>query len=81
MDKTHATYDYHTGFLRISQKHYNKLKSLFFVVGGNGTTYELTPNAQTWPRALNSFIGGRDEPHIPRRGVGDIGDNIRGWTL
>jgi hypothetical protein len=24
-------------------------------------TYELTPNAQIWPRALNSILGGDDE--------------------
>jgi cathepsin E len=35
---------------------YENLQSLFFTVGG--TTFELTANAQIWPRALNSFVGG-----------------------
>ena len=77
MDKTHATYDDDTGFLRISSKHYKKLQSLYFIVGG--TTYELTPNAQTWPRALNSVIGGRDDRIYLV--VGDIGDGIPGMDF
>jgi len=53
---TGATLDSTTGLLRISTSQYSKLSSLFFTI--SGVTYELTPNAQIWPRALNSYIGG-----------------------
>ncbi len=59
VDHTGAVYDNHTGFLRISQKKYEKLKSLFLNIGGN--TYELIPNAQIWPRTLNELIGGKED--------------------
>ncbi|KAI0634432.1 family A1 protease [Trametes polyzona] len=45
-----------TGLLTITPLQFASLQSLFFHIGG--TTYELTPNAQIWPRALNSAIGG-----------------------
>lgn len=32
------------------------LSSLYYTIGG--VTYELTPNAQIWPRSLNTAIGG-----------------------
>jgi len=32
------------------------LETLTFIVGG--TSFDLTPNAQTWPRNLNTAIGG-----------------------
>ncbi|KAH9065697.1 aspartic peptidase A1 [Lactarius vividus] len=35
---------------------FNSLQSLFFTTGGR--TFELTANAQIWPRALNTLIGG-----------------------
>ncbi|KAH8109660.1 acid protease [Phellopilus nigrolimitatus] len=53
---TGATEDSTTGLLTISSAQYDKLESLFFSIGG--TTFELTKNAQTWPRSLNSAIGG-----------------------
>lgn len=53
---TGATMDETTGLLKITAEQYNRLKSLFFTIGG--TTFELTPNAQIWPRALNSMLGG-----------------------
>lgn len=37
------------------------------------TTFELTPNAQLWPRSLNSAIGGTDDGLYLI--VGDIGHN------
>ncbi|OAX44334.1 acid protease [Rhizopogon vinicolor AM-OR11-026] len=58
---TGATQDQTTGLLTITQRQYNKLKSLYFNIGG--VTYEFTPNAQIWPRALNSTLGG-DEGQI-----------------
>lgn len=53
---TGATQDSNTGLLTISNAQYSKLQSLFFTLGG--TKFELTANAQTWPRALNTAIGG-----------------------
>jgi saccharopepsin len=35
---------------------YKALKPLNFNIGGN--TYSLSPNAQIWPRSLNTQIGG-----------------------
>lgn len=53
---TGATLDSTTGLLTVTQSQFNKLKSLFFKIGD--TTFELTANAQIWPRALNSTLGG-----------------------
>jgi cathepsin E len=53
---TGAVLDSDTGLLRITPEQYADLQSLFFVAGS--TTFELTANAQIWPRALNSFING-----------------------
>jgi saccharopepsin len=54
---TGATPDRSTGLLEISNDGFKKLKSLFFNIGGE--RHELTPNAQIWPRALNTAIGGK----------------------
>ncbi len=59
VDETGAVHDDDTGFLRIDQDKYEKLKSLFLDIGGN--TYELIPNAQIWPRTLNELIGGKED--------------------
>jgi hypothetical protein len=48
-----------TGLLSITSAQYNNLQSLFFDIGG--TTYEITPNAQIVPRALNEYIGGTSD--------------------
>lgn len=53
---TGATEDATTGLLSISQENFSNLQSLFFNIGG--TTFEFTPNAQLWPRNLNTAIGG-----------------------
>ncbi|KAG2088898.1 acid protease [Suillus cothurnatus] len=53
---TGGTLDEGTGLLQISSDQYDKLSSLYFITGGG--TYELTPNAQIWPRSLNTAIGG-----------------------
>ncbi|KAJ3477060.1 hypothetical protein NLI96_g10724 [Meripilus lineatus] len=45
-----------TGLLRLTTAQFANLQSLFFTV--NGVTFELTANAQIWPRALNTAIGG-----------------------
>ena len=55
---TGAVYDEQTGLPRITPAQYETLQSLFFDIGDK--TYELNANAQIWPRALNSVIGGDD---------------------
>ncbi|KAI0327407.1 acid protease [Cubamyces sp. BRFM 1775] len=53
---TGAVADSATGLLKITQEQFENLESLFFHIGEN--TYEFTPNAQIWPRALNTALGG-----------------------
>ncbi|KAG2159098.1 acid protease [Suillus bovinus] len=53
---TGAVMDEATGLLTITSGQYDKLQSLTFKIGGK--TYDLTPNAQIWPRSLNADIGG-----------------------
>ncbi|KAI5119243.1 hypothetical protein M0805_008794 [Coniferiporia weirii] len=53
---TGATLDETTGLLVISSADYENLQSLFFNIGS--ASFEFTKNAQTWPRALNTAIGG-----------------------
>ncbi|KAJ7822002.1 family A1 protease, partial [Mycena olivaceomarginata] len=51
---TGATFDFNTGLLTVPSM--NNLQNLVLVLGGE--QFPLTPNAQIWPRALNSVIGG-----------------------
>ncbi|KAH9926239.1 aspartic peptidase domain-containing protein, partial [Epithele typhae] len=53
---TGAVQDNATGLLRLTTAQFANLQSLFFTI--NGVNFELTPNAQIWPRALNTAIGG-----------------------
>ncbi|KIP04920.1 hypothetical protein PHLGIDRAFT_25336 [Phlebiopsis gigantea 11061_1 CR5-6] len=53
---TGAVLDTTTGLLKITGEQYDSLESLFFEIGGR--TFELTKNAQIWPRTLNTNIGG-----------------------
>ncbi|TFY71569.1 hypothetical protein EVG20_g1455 [Dentipellis fragilis] len=55
---TGAKLDQSTGLLTVTESQFNNLQSLFFNVGG--VSYELTPNAQIWPRSLNSTLGGNE---------------------
>ncbi|THH13076.1 hypothetical protein EW146_g7101 [Bondarzewia mesenterica] len=70
---TRAVADNNTGLLRLTTAQYKNLQSLFFTVGR--TTFELTANAQIWPRSLNSFIGGTSNNVYLI--VGDLGSNSR----
>ncbi|CUA69744.1 hypothetical protein RSOLAG22IIIB_08667 [Rhizoctonia solani] len=45
--------DKSTGLLEIPEESLEKMKDMSFVI--NGVSYELTPNAQLWPRALNNM--------------------------
>ncbi|KAG1763714.1 acid protease [Suillus occidentalis] len=58
---TGATLDNNTGLLTITSEQYDNLQTLNFNIGS--TSYSLTPNAQIWPRSLNTDIGG-DSDHI-----------------
>ena len=70
---TGATVDTKTGLLRISDEDYEKLESLYFSIGG--TTFEMTPNAQTYPRALNEFISGdKDAIYLV---IGDVSCDLK----
>ncbi|KAI0257081.1 aspartic peptidase A1 [Lactifluus subvellereus] len=81
---TGAVLDPATGLLRITPAQFANLEPLFFTTGDR--TFELTPNAQIWPRALNAFIGGTtDSIYLV---VNDIGtptgaglDFINGYTF
>ncbi|KAI9450421.1 aspartic peptidase A1 [Lactarius psammicola] len=53
---TGATLDDTTGLLQITSAQFRHLRPLFFIAGGR--SFELTANAQIWPRALNTQIGG-----------------------
>ncbi|CDO77364.1 hypothetical protein BN946_scf184787.g13 [Trametes cinnabarina] len=48
-----------TGLLKITSAQFANLQSLFFHIGE--TTFDFTPNAQLWPRALNTSIGGQSD--------------------
>ncbi|KAG2109292.1 acid protease [Suillus discolor] len=59
------------GLLKITSSQYAKLQSLTFKIGDRA--YDLTPNAQIWPRSLNTNIGGSsDEIYLV---VADIGSD------
>ncbi|KAI0342244.1 acid protease [Trametopsis cervina] len=63
--------DADTGLLSITPAQFAALQNLDFNIGGQ--TFSLTPNAQIWPRALNTAIGGTaDSIYLI---VGDIGSN------
>lgn len=57
-----------TGLLRITYDQLENLQSLYFNV--SGSIFELIPNAQIWPRALNKAIGG--EPGFVYLVVADV---------
>ncbi|KAI9440274.1 acid protease [Lactarius psammicola] len=73
-----------TGLLTLTASQFENLQSLFFNIGG--VQYELTPNAQIWPRGLNTEIGGtKGKIYLV---VGDLGspsgqglDFINGFTF
>ncbi|KAG2062198.1 acid protease [Suillus hirtellus] len=81
---TGGTLDTATGLLLISSSQYKALKNLNFHIGSE--TYALTPNAQIWPRSLNSYVGGSSNAIYLM--VSDIGtpsgaevDVINGYTF
>ncbi|KAF8264556.1 acid protease [Lactarius quietus] len=81
---TGAVLDGTTGLLRITSTQYSNLQPLVFTAGG--TSFQLTANAQIWPRSLNSLIGGSSSDIYLV--VNDIGspsgrglDFINGYTF
>ncbi|KAF8122471.1 acid protease [Boletus edulis] len=58
-NKTGATYDPATQMLKITAEQYDCLEPLVFNIGD--AAYELTANAQIWPRSLNSLINGTSD--------------------
>lgn len=81
---TGAILDSTTGLLTITSSQYADLKTLSFNIGD--TTYNLIPNAQIWPRSLNSAVGGTSSSIYLV--VNDIGlpdglafDFINGYTF
>ncbi|KAI0660122.1 aspartic protease [Cubamyces menziesii] len=54
-----AVFDEATTLYRITPTQYASLQSLFFIIGD--IQFEFTQNAQIWPRALNTVIGGSDD--------------------
>ncbi|KAF8141308.1 acid protease [Boletus edulis] len=81
---TGGTPDSVTGLLKITSEQYDNLKPLVFIVGSE--PFVLTPNAQIWPRSLNTAIGGSaDAIYLI---VSDIGspsgsglDFVNGYTF
>jgi len=53
---TGAVPDNSTGLLSVTTDQFSAMKDLNFDIGG--TTFALTPDAQIWPRTLNTAIGG-----------------------
>ncbi|KAF8801895.1 aspartic protease [Phlegmacium glaucopus] len=68
---TGAVIDRATGLLRITSAQFASLKNLSFII--NGVSFQLTPNAQIWPRSLNTAIGGAASNIYLI--IGDIGAN------
>ncbi|KIY46755.1 acid protease [Fistulina hepatica ATCC 64428] len=58
-EATGATLDETTGLLTVTEEQYATMESMYFTIGD--TTFEFTANAQIWPRALNSTLGGDDD--------------------
>ncbi|KAJ7486180.1 aspartic peptidase domain-containing protein, partial [Mycena galericulata] len=57
--KTGAVPDQTTGLLTVTEDQYNNMESMFFCIGD--VKYELTKNAQIWPRSMNSTLGASDD--------------------
>ncbi|KAG2364412.1 aspartic peptidase domain-containing protein [Suillus spraguei] len=55
---TGAEFDPETRLLTVTLEQYDALRPLVFHIGGE--TFGLSPNAQIWPRSLNSLVNGVD---------------------
>jgi hypothetical protein len=70
---TGATLDSVTGHLTVTQEQFDKMQSLYFNIGNS--TFELTPNAQVWPRALNTMLQVSGDANAIHLVVGNLGSN------
>ncbi|KAG2362278.1 aspartic peptidase domain-containing protein [Suillus spraguei] len=84
---TGATVDQATGLLSISSDQYSALQNLDFHITG-GDMFSLTPNAQIWPRSLNTKLDGPGVDNAIYLIVTNIGsptgeglDFINGYTF
>ncbi|KAF8633816.1 hypothetical protein AX15_001229 [Amanita polypyramis BW_CC] len=83
-DATGGEPDSATGLLKITPGQFANLKSLYFNI--NGVPHEIVPDAQIWPRALNSYIGGSSDylyliVNDLRSNSGEGLDFINGFTF
>ncbi|EKM48656.1 uncharacterized protein PHACADRAFT_108504 [Phanerochaete carnosa HHB-10118-sp] len=81
---TGGVVDETTTLLKVTEEQYNNLQSLYFEI--DGTTFEMTPNAQIWPRSQNVDIGG--DPNSIYLIASDLGqpsgegiDFVNGFTF
>ncbi|KAJ7058017.1 acid protease [Mycena amicta] len=71
MQMTGATMDDATGLLCVTDDQYENMQSLMFNI--NGVEYELTKNAQMWPRSQNSMLGGDEKKrYLVFANMGDL---------
>lgn len=75
--------DQATGLLKITPAQFSALQPLNFQIGSQ--TYPLIPDAQIWPRSLNSAIGGSgDGIYLVLQSLGGSGngmDFINGFSF
>ncbi|KAK7048636.1 acid protease [Favolaschia claudopus] len=81
---TGAQLDRNTGLLTVSQEQYDRMQSMMFNIGG--VDYELTKNAQIWPRSRNAELGiGEDQISLIFASMGEMENNglcfINGYTF
>jgi len=75
---TGATHDNNTGLLTVDSVQFGEIQSLSFIVA-DGTTFTLCPDAQLWPRSLNTAIGGLAGHYYLI--VGDSGDSAADFDI
>ncbi|KAK0462105.1 acid protease [Desarmillaria tabescens] len=72
MEATGAKMDESTGLLCVTKEQFGKMENLCFKIGS--TTFEMTPNAQIWPRSMNAMMGGKaDGIYLVVADMGDMG--------
>ncbi|TFL03666.1 acid protease [Pterulicium gracile] len=68
---TGSEYDEDTGLLAIPCAKFGSLNNLHFYI--NGQKFELSPDAQAWPRIFNEAIGGtNDKVYLVIADIGDV---------
>ncbi|KAG2070301.1 acid protease [Suillus decipiens] len=78
--ETGAIYDLATTLLTISEDKYGALHNLHFYIGEQ--TYSLNPNAQIWPRSLNSRINGEERSiYLVVSDLGPLNGGDEGFTI